>query len=343
MAIADLSNATRELHIRTVINHVFYKLPVLEELMRRRKIVWKGGKYIETLADTAEIDDQGQDYTGNTSLTDAKTETLDKPYFSWRRSQIPLRYGVDEELQNVEAMKEEQLLDLAAHLVEKGHRAARIRMSKQIWNSGSTTAVGDSDARWQSIVSALDHDNTYGHLSRSWSGGTNDWWQGADPAALNENVSSSAQDTEYNLTKYNLRKWINESSVSQNMEAEDDLYICMSPYLWDKLAAEMESSIQGYKPGQYQRQGIRKMDFDGHQIVSVPYLQTSSTMRKWVAILNMKYWELRIAPSRDFKMTDFKWQGDIVKGYDFHLARILYAGNFVCWKPNSSMWLSNVV
>jgi hypothetical protein len=116
----------------------------------------------------------------------------------------------------------------------------------------------------------------------------------------------------------------------------------MCPSLWDKLAAEMEAGITGYKPGEYQKQGIRKLNFDGHQIVSVPYLQTTSTMRSWLFILNMKYWELRIHSSRNFKMTDFKWQGEQVNGYDFWLARILWAGNFVCWKPNSSMWLSNV-
>jgi hypothetical protein len=51
---------------------------------------------------------------------------------------------------------------------------------------------------------------------------------------------------------------------------------------------------------------------------------------------------LRIHTSRDFQMTDFVWQGDRVNGYDKWLARILVAGNLVCWKPNGSMWLNNV-
>lgn len=338
----DLSNATRELHIRSLVDQVFYQVPVLEELQRRHQITHTGGKYIDRLVDTAEIDDQGQDYTENEPLTDAKKDTLEKPLFYWKTSQLPLRYGVNEELQNVEAMQEEQLLDLSAHLVKKGHRGVKIRLNKQIFNDASTTAVLDSGKKFLSFISALNHDSAYGGLTRTLSTGTNSWWQGADPSGLLESTTTSTQDTAYNLTLFNLRKWINETNVAHNMESEDDLYICMCPTLWDKLAAEMESRLGGYKASDYQRQGIRKMDFDGHQIVSVPYLQKSTTTKTWLFILNMKHWELRIHKSRNFKMTDFKWQGDQTNGYDFWLARILWQGNFVCWRPNSSMWLSNV-
>lgn len=342
--MSDLSNATRELFIRSVVDQVFYKLPVLEELQRRRQITFKGGTSIKRLVDTDEIDDQGQDYTANEPLTDSKTDTLNKPSFNIKLSQVPLRYDVDEELQNHDADEEIALLNLATHLTKKGDRAAKIRMSKQIWNSASSTPETESTTKkFQSIISALDHDATYGGLSRSFSSGTNDWWQGSDPAGLTESISSSSQDTQVNLTLYNLRKWINETNVAHNMESEDDLYICMCPTLWDKLAAEMESRVGGYRPSDYQRQGIRKMDLDGHQVVSVPYLQKSTTTKKWVAILNMQYWELRIHTKRKFKVTDFKWQGEQHNGYDYWLARILWAGNFVCWKPNSSLWLSNVV
>ena len=341
--MSDLSNATRELFLRTLVNQVFYKTPVLEELQRRRQITFKGGTSIKQLVDTAEIDDQGQDYETNEPLTDSKTDTLQKPSFTIKKAQLPLRYDVDEELQNHDADKEIQLLNLSTHLTKKGHRGAKIRMSNQIWNEGSTTPVPESGKKFQSIISALDHDATYGGLARSFSAGTNDWWQGADPAGLNESISSSSQDTQVNLTLFNLRKWINETSVAHNMESQDDLYIAMCPTLWDKLAAEMESRVGGYKPSDHQRQGIRKMDLDGHQIVSVPYLQKSATTKKWVVIMNMQYWELRIHTKRNFKLTDFKWQGDRTNGYDYWLARILWAGNFVCWKPNSSMWLSNVV
>ena len=342
MSLNDLSNATRELFVRSLVDEVYMATPVVEELQRRNQISYSGGKYIERLVDTDEIDDLMQEYTANTALTDEAKDTLEKPRFTWKYAQLPLRYGVDEYTQNILAGSEESLLDLADHLVDKGQNATRLWLNKKIFNTGSTTGVADGATGFQSLVSALNSDQTYGTLTRSWSGGTNDWWQGADPAGLNVNTTTTAQDTAYNMTISNLRKWITESDVSHHMKTPSDLYICMCPTLFNKLRAEMEAKVQ-YKPtGDTQKQGFNKMDLDGHMIVSVPYLQTTSTMRSWVFILNLSHWELRIHTARNFKMTDFIWQGDNSNGYDFWLARILISGNFMCWKPNGNMWLSNV-
>ena len=341
--MSDLSNATRELFIRTRVNEVYMKTPIVEDLQRRRQITYRGGKYIERLGVKATMEDLMQEYGTNDALTDQKKDMLAKPRFTWKYAQMPLRYDVDEYTQNINAGNEEQLLDLAQFLVEQGHDGVRRWLCKMIFNSGSETAIADGGEKFQSLVSALDHDNTYGTLSRSISGGTNDWWQGADPANLTQSITSSSQDTEVNLTISNLRKWIHETDVSHYMETADDLMICMCPTLYNKLRAEMEAKLV-YNPGKTQRQGITKMYLDdGHQIVSVPYLQTSATMKKWVFILNMKWLELRIHSNRNFKVTEFKWQGDQSNGHDYWLARILVSGNFICWKPNSSMWLSEVV
>jgi hypothetical protein len=321
---------------------VYYRTPVVEELKRRNQITDSGGTAYEKLVDTAEIDSLMQEYTANDALTDEKLTTLQKPKFTRKYAQLPLRYDIDEYTQNIHAGREEQLLNLGTHLGEKGQRAAKLWLSKSIFNKGSTTAVADGATGFQSLISALNHDTVYGTITRTY-GTTGDYWQGADPAALNENIaaSGSAQDTATNLTISNLRKWINESNVAHNMESEEDLYICMCPTLYNKLIAEMEAKVQ-YKPAMFQRQGIRKCELDGHQVVSVPYLQTTSTMRTWLFILNMKYFELRLHTLRNFSLTPFEWQGKNSNGYDFWLARIMIAGNFMCWKPNSSMWLSSV-
>ena len=316
--------------------------PVVEELQRRRQITYKGGKYIERLTQMANIDDLMQEYTANSALTDEKKDVLEKPRFTWKYAQLPLRYNVDEYTQNILAGKEEQLLDVAQNLAESGQDATRLWLCAKIFNSGLTTGVADGATSFQSLVSALDHDTTYGTLSRSFSSGTNDWWQGADPAGLGSVVTSSSQGTSYNISISNLRKWITETDVSHHMKSPADLYICMCPTLYNKVRAEMEGKMV-YKPtGDTQKQGFNKMELDGHTLVSVPYLQTTTEMKTWLFILNMRWFELRIHTARNFKMTDFKWQGDIANGHDYWLARILISGNFICWKPNSSLWLSSV-
>ena len=341
MATADLTLATRELFDRTKVDEVYMKTPFVEELKRRNQVSESGGKTYEFLATTDSIESLMQEYTANTALTDGKKTTLKKPSWSRKYAQLPLRYDVDEQLQNINAGTEEQLLDLAADLTERGNDATRRWLCAKVFNSGSTTGVADGATGFQSLVSALDSDVTYGGITRTIASTVADWWQGADPSNLTSNITASTQATATNLTKANLRKWINETDVSHYMEGADDLMVLMCPTLWDKLAAEMEAAAV-YKSGMKQSQGIRSMMFDGHEIVSVPYLQTSSTMKTWLFIINLKYWKLMISSQRNFKMTDFKWQGENSNGYDFYLARILIAGNLICKKPNSSMWLSNV-
>ncbi len=342
-ALDDLSNATRELFQRSMTDEVYMRTPFIEELQRRRQITVGGGKYVERLVDTAEIDSLVQEYTTNQALTDGKLSTLDKPRFYWRKAQLPMRYDVDEDTQNISGSKEEQLLNLATHLTKKSQRGSKLWLNKKCFNNGSTTPVADGSgvSAPQSIISALDHDSTYGTLTRSFSGGTRDWWQSADPAGLGETVTSSSQDTAYNLTIANLRKWINETSVSHHMESAANLMILMCPTLWGKLAAEVEAR-GSYTAGKKIDYGITSFTFDGHEVVSVPYLQTSTTMQTWLFILNLEYWELQVHKSRNFKVTPFVWQGDRSNGFDFWLARIMTIMNLVCWKPNSNLWVSNI-
>jgi len=343
MSTADLTKATREMFIRSLVDEVYMATPVVEELQRRTQITYKGGTSIKRLVTMDTIEDLAQEYTANSALTDEKKDILEKPSFTFKLMQIPLRYDVDEYLQNILAGTEEQLYDLAQLLTQEGQTATRLWLSQKVFNSGSETPATDGGVPFQSLVSALNHDSTYGGLSRSFSAGTNDWWQGADPAGLNSVVTSSSQDTAYNFTISNLRKWITESDITHHAKFPSDLNVYVCPTLYNKLRAEMESRAEYKGPtGDTAKQGFNKMELDGHTIVSVPYLQTSDTMKNWVFILNMSQWELRVHTARNFKVTDFEWQGKQSNGYDRWLARIMISGNFICWKPNSSMWLSNV-
>jgi len=344
MSTADVTKATRELFDRTLVDQVHMRTPVVEALMRNGQVTstFKGGKYIEKLIDTDTIESLVQEYTNNSALTDAKKTTLEKPRFTWKYAQLPLRYDLDEYIQNADAGTEEQLLDLPEHLVKKAQRDLKLWQCAKLFNSGSTTGVADGSTAFQSLVSALDEDVTYGTITRTASTNTADYWQGANPAGLWSENTSSTQTTAANLTISNIRKWVHESDIAHYMDGEDDLMCLCCPTLFNKLRAEMESKVI-YKPGLKQSQGINSMMLDGGiEIVSVPYLQTSSTMKTWFFIINLRHWEWRMSSKRNFSQTGFVWQGDRSNGHDFWLARIMMAGNFFCWKPNSSMWLSNV-
>jgi hypothetical protein len=349
----DLSIATRELFERTVKHQVFMQTPVLEELQRRSQVTYSGGKYIERLVDTNEVNSLAQAYTSNEALSDGKVDTLEKPRFNFKLMQQPMKYDVDEFLQNHNAGTEEQLLDLASFLVEKSQRGIKLALRNMMYNvnpsgaTGSETGVGDNSKYFQSLISALDHNSgtatTYGNTSRSFT--TNAWWMGSDPSGRPDAITTSTQGDATNISISNFRKWL--IPIEQYTEKMSDLYVVMCPTLWNKLRAELEAKGQHSQLNASKlAYGIQQFEIDGAQIVKDPYLEngygTSGTTENWCFVLNLNDWELRIHKDRQFKQTEFKWQGENSNGHDYWLARILLSGNLVCWKPNGSMFLSNV-
>ena len=349
----DLSIATRELFIRSVKDQVYMRTPIIEELQRRSQITYSGGKYIERLVDVDEVNGLAQAYTANEALSDGKIDTLEKPRFLFKLLQQPMKYDVDEYLQNHNAGTEEQLLDLANYLVTKSQRGIKLAMRNMMYNvnpdgaTGSETGVADNSKYFQSLLSALDHSvTTYGNTTRAFGNTTSGWWMGSDPGGRPDvSGASSTQDDATNISIANFRKWI--IPIEQYMESMSDLYVVMCPTLWNKLRAELEAKGQHSKlNAEKLNYGIQAFDIDGAMIVKDPYLEhgygTSGTTENWVFILNLNDWELRIHNDRNMKQTEFKWQGENANGHDYWLARILCSGNLINWKPNGSMFLSNV-
>jgi methionine synthase II (cobalamin-independent) len=62
--MSDLTEATRELFVRSLKKEVFIRMPFYEELERRRQITFRGGKYIERLTDM----DSGMMVTGKSKM-----------------------------------------------------------------------------------------------------------------------------------------------------------------------------------------------------------------------------------------------------------------------------------
>jgi hypothetical protein len=321
-----------------------YRIPIIERLQKQNQVTFDGGLDLRKLVDTDTIDDTVQEYIVSEALTDQKQTTLEKPVFKWKYAQMPLRYDADEYTENILTSDSEiQLLELASHLTKKGQKDMRRYLEAKVFNAGSDTPITDSAKTFQSLVSALNHDTQYAGITRTLSTSTNDWWQGAISTDLTINTTTSGQDTATNLTIANTRKWVAETDVMHYMETPQELTFAMCPTLFNKLRAESESKLIYNQPSaDMVTQGFNKISLDGHEVISVPYLQRASNSKTWFFVLNMNYFELRIHTARNFKMTDFVWQGTQSNGFDYYLARILLKGNFVCWKPNSSLWLSAV-
>ncbi|TSA52234.1 MAG: phage major capsid protein [Planctomycetaceae bacterium] len=353
MASPNLSTITRDLVNRSIHEQVFRRLAFLDELKKRTQVITSGGKTIMSIADYAEMDDLAQAYTVDEQLTDGEKTMLTKPYWNWKLVQIPIKYDGMVEIENINAGKEEQLVDLAEYLAKKATRGIKIKLEKMLANGGTETYdadYADGGKNFNSIVHGLLHEDTattgtYGNIARDVSAGLRNWWQGADPVGLVQTVAegtswTSYQNTAYDLNMANLRKWL--IKVQHGIQAKKDLMIVTCPTLYAKFKAELMSYMMYDGAKDTADVGFNKMYFEGHQFVDWDYLETSSTMQNWVLLLNMATWEMHFNKARNFKMTPFKWCGELPGGKDYYLARILLAGNCFTNQPNANMYLRNI-
>lgn len=346
----NLDVVTRDLFVRGIQDEVYTRIAFTEDLLKRKQIITKGGKNITKPVDYAEVDSLAQAYATNEPLTDGEVTSLAAPSFSWKKVQLPMKYDGDVEIQNLNADDSEQIVDIAEYIAGKALRGMKLKMNSMLFNAGSvtTTDYNDSGKNFNSIVHALKHvtAETYGGLNRNLTTGVRNWWQGADPTQILTGIAegtgfTSYQTTAYPLTIANLRKWI--IPVQHNLRAKRDIMVVMCPTLFNRLKAECQAQMIFEPDKDTANVGFNKMYIDGHQIVDCDYLETSSTMKSWMFILNMDTWEIRLNKARNFKQTPFKWCGDMPGGLDYYLARILLAGNTVCWQPGANMMLTGVV
>jgi len=334
---ANIQATTRELFIRTVKSQVFMKMPLMARLLLAKRMNWEGGRYITQPVDKAEMDDLSQAYYAGERLRTGRKTLLETPYFHWKYNQTPVAYNVEEELQNGGG-SDVAPVKLIKFLVRKAHRAARLFLYKKMYGipaAGTTQVVGTDHSRaFQSVCQALEHDTTYGHLTRGTTV-TNSWWQGASIAG-----TYADQSTQYGPGIVTFRK--SKSAIQEFVEKPGDMLAVCGPDVFLDLQTQVESRHIYNRDGSLlAKYGFNTMMIDGVEVVEDPFLKARfmANGAKYFFMFNVQDWELRMHPRRSFKFTGFKWQGDVADGFDEWLARILVAGNLVCWKPNGSIWL----
>ena len=328
----NLASTTRPIWEATRQSQVLMQIPVLNALMKRRRVVWKGGTVIKKTIPIATMESLGQEYSMGEALTSTTKTMYDLPEFNWKYGTLPVEYDADVEIQNA-SNTDGKIIDLAKDLVTHAQQGAKQVIRTAIF--GAYSATSDSQKGFQGFADALAHDSTlYGGITRSTTSKT--WWMGASIAGTWADYSTA---TACNI--HNIRELTRVSSYYRDRKPSDIL-IVVSPTNFNKLRREMETRMIYRTDGDLAKQGFTAMSLDGMEIVADPYLDTNSTTQAYVYLLHLPDWEFRIHPSRDFAQTDFVWQGQIVNGYDRYLSRIMWAGNLVCWQPNASGYLSSM-
>jgi len=336
---ANISATTRDMWIKTRRSAIYMKMPMLAKLLMRQRVTWSAGDKITRPIEFAEMDSLGQSYTVNEAMTSGTVTTMTKPWFSRKRFQLPLKYTVDEWEANVgSGGGEEQVINFARYLVEKGQRGARLYMYKKMFHVSTT----DAGAYFQSIPQALDHSVTYGHTTRT-ATTVNAWWQGVSLAD-----TFTDQDTAVAASINTVRNLASKCSIYGSDKR--DMMLLVGPTVFLNLKSQVDASNITTNPGEMVKYGFESFTIDSIEVVRDDFLdagvlsaETSpTTPTTWMFLLNVYDWELRLHPQRQITLTPFKYQGENEDATDSWLARIMASGNLVCWHPRGNGWLSNV-
>ena len=337
----NLAAATRSLMLKGVKDQVVMKQPLLARLALNNRVNWQGGTSIHQVVRKADMASLVQPYQAGEPMTVQKKSLYERPWFNWRLAQIPLVYDVEEKLQNMSGGGDTQIFNLATNMAKLGLEGLRIYLIQCLYGipASGTTAFASSDdpatnSRFQSLVQALTHDATYGHLTRATTV-TNPWWQGGSISK-----AFTDQSTDYGFSVNTLRQAV--MNVSRYAESMKDLLALVGDTGFLALKREIQGALHyNPPPGMLVKYGFDSFEIDGVEVVHDPWLDTTivASASAWMFVVNTKDYELRLHPSRAFEMEPFQWQGNQVNGVDQWLSRIMLAGNFVCWKPNGSLLL----
>lgn len=353
----DLDNLTRDFHDNTWEVEYMHKNPVTALMLERKTLQFKGGKKYTREADVDTHEDLVQDYNVNQQLSHGVKDTTEEIKFQRKKFQCPVQIDVDEELENARQTKDgTQLHNMAKFRTRKANEAVRVHMRKLLYrsaNSSLATQATDSNKYMQGLNSALEVDTTYGEVTRTYSAGTKAdtgfWFQ-----PMGGTITQAVQATAVAIGIAQMRTWF---EPLEDIESDNtDLITILGGVLWLSLQAEAEARSMAYKieANRTARQGFTEMILDSRRIIKDPFLKAANNtimgetsdaigaLERRVYGLNLRDWDMFIDPSRDFKLTEFFDQKKIAGGSDMTLARVLFAGNLVCWHPGPNLYYENV-
>jgi len=339
---ANIQATTRDLFVRSIKAQAIMQMPLLARLWMAKRVSWEGGTVIRRPVDKDDMQSLFQSYSANEPLSSGSKTLLDDPYFTWKLGNLPVQYNVETYLQNSggDATKP---IDLVKFLAKKAVEGLKIGLYRMVYGIDSTGTDYDGKKEFNSVVDALTHDRTYGHISRATTV-TNSWWQGASIAGTYDDNATS-----YAPSIANFRKAVT-ACTRRGLTKPGGMLACCGESIFQELQSQVEARHIYNRDGSLlAKYGFNTMMIDGVEVVQDPFLGVEGpTTTGWTYpdkkffIFSVDDWELRIHPQRNVKLTPFVWQGDRSGGADEWLARVLIAGNLVCWRPKGSIYLSNM-
>jgi hypothetical protein len=352
----DLDNLTRDLHDATWEEEYMKKNPVTALMLERKDMKFSGGHKYTRKVDTDTHESLVQDYEVNDTLTHGVKDTTKEITFHRKKFQMPVQIDIDEELENARQTPDgTQLHNMAKWRVQKANEAVRVHLRELLYRQvGHEKGASDSNKYMQGLNSALTVDSTYGGVTRTYASGiktdTGFWFQ-----PMGGTITTTVQSTTAHAISISWLRSILEPL--EGLERDNaDIITLVGGDLWLALQAEAEARSMPYtiEKNRTARQGFTEMILDGRRVVKDPFLCAANNtiygvtsgatgaLERRLYCLDLNSWDFFIHPEYNFKMTEFFDQKKIANGSDFTLARVMFAGNLVCWHPSSQVMYENV-
>jgi len=330
--VDQLTASTQELYLRSVEDQVHDRIPLVYRLRRMGKVTVGGRKISKNVRYGKNT--QTQLYIKGETLNSGRESKRDLASFEWGLTQVPIKYDVDDEIQNNGAT---QIVDTIADEVAAAQEDMMDKLSEVFYGDydgdGSVDDTSSTDTKGVlSINAALLYTTskggvaTYGGIKRT---ALSDWWVGN----IDDGSTVGAATTvSFNQWDYMVDKCLQYRGDRRNLMAITGSALYRK---WKSLVRSKEGDLK--MDGMMAKAGFAAFSIDGIELVLDDNVPSG-----YFYMLDLSKWEWRINSKRNFKITAFKWQGENNNGVDEYLARVLLAHNLVCWKPRVNYIATNM-
>ena len=322
--IDALTATTQKLYLKTVVDQVHDRIPLIYRLRKRNNVTSDGGSQIQVPLRYGK-NTQTQNYVKGQILTSGRDTKLTAAVFDWRHTQVPIKYDVDDEIKN---SGKQQIVNVIAEEVKSAQEDMMDTLSENFFGiyEGSASTPGDADPLG---LPAAFYGGSYAYGTASYGGITRaaigDWWDGNMDDLTTVGAATTVSFSQWDFMV--------ETCMKYKARRQDLMAVCGSAlYRKWKALVRSKSNNDCDVSGMMAKAGFESFNIDGVELVLDDNCPASTFY-----MLDTAQWKWHISPKRNFKMTPFKSQAEYNNGIDEYLARVFLSHTgLVCEKPRTS-------
>jgi len=325
--MSRLDADTQLFYTKTIWDQIKARYPVVSKMKTKNIRSYSGGTEIQIPVIT-ERNNQTEHYKTGQQMGSGTEAKRSYAKFTMVKTQTPIKYDCDDFIENNGTAV---TIDTIAAEVAAAQEGLIYELSRNGFGLYDG-ALDDPDTTKEplSLNAALTHNPalgglaTYGGITRT---SQDDFWNGVSGTdSTNIDLGDAAP------VSYDQWDFMVDSCMKHGAQRNRLMAICGSGLYrkWKNLVRAKESGLSA--GGSKFTVGFSEFSIDGVDIVLDDNCPASTFY-----MLDMDTWQWWISSKRNFKVTEFDWQGKYNNGIDEYLARVLLAHTgMICTKPRNN-------